>query len=331
MGVGAGVSGGSKDTSNHTVSNSTTNGTGTAGSLNVGGTFYDPAVTGYNSGVLGTIGGLANSYLGPATNANATAGNYLNGQGNTLAGNQATANGAYTGAATYQPQQLTLDNPAWAPQTSAGKFTDADVNSYMSPYLQNVAGTTLNNLGRANDIALNNQNAQAAAGGYFGGSRSGVLNAETNKNFGDTAATAMSNLFNTGYTNAQGQINADQNRALTADTGNADRNLSAQQINKTAEYNTQLANANLGLQGQQLNIAGANGLSGANSSILSGLQGLSAGGLNYGGLASGAGKGLPVNSNTGSLNLGNTANNNNTAGVSNSNGGESGVSGNVQV
>ena len=129
---------------------------------------------------------------------------------------------------------------------NANTSSVANIGQYLNPYTDYVAGNTMNELGRANQIALNGVSGDATAAGAYGGSRQGVAQAETNRNFFTTAGNTLGNIYNNAYTNAVGQSSADQNRYLNA----------ANQLN-TIGYNQQdqgytagQNNMNLGLSDQ---------------------------------------------------------------------------------
>lgn len=109
----------------------------------------------------------------------------------------------------YQPDQV-----------RAGQFTDANVDAYMNPYLDQVESNALRNLQGATQLAVNKIGDQAASAKAFGGSRQGIAEgvtiAEGTKQAGDLSAKLRSDAYNT----AMGQINADQNRSMQASLAN---------------------------------------------------------------------------------------------------------------
>ena len=100
--------------------------------------------------------------------------------------------------------------------TNANATSYGNVADYLNPYTDYVAGNTLDMLGRANAMALDKTRGEAIANKAFGGSRSGIAEAETNRNFFNTAGNTLGNLYNTAYTNAMGQSSADLTRQLNA-------------------------------------------------------------------------------------------------------------------
>lgn len=107
---------------------------------------------------------------------------------------------------------------AAADMTGANAMTSAasGVDANMNPYLRMVAGNTLNDLGRANQMALNQVRGDAISRGAFGGSRQALAEAETNRNFFDRAGSALGGLYAQGFDTALGASQADLNRNLSA-------------------------------------------------------------------------------------------------------------------
>lgn len=130
---------------------------------------------------------------------------------------------------------------------NANTSSVANIGDYLNPYTDYVAGNTLDRLNRANQMALNSVSGDAVAKGAYGGSRQGVAQAETNRNFFDTAGNTLGNLYNTAYTNAIGQSSADQNRYL-----NAANQLNTIGTNQQAQgYQAGQNTMNLGLMDEQ--------------------------------------------------------------------------------
>ena len=116
----------------------------------------------------------------------------------------------------------------------------SNIGQYMNPYLQNVAGNVLSNLDRARQMTQQQNAAAADAAGAFGGSRHGVAEAETNRNFYDVAGQQLGNLFSQGFDTAAGLANTDLNRFLQAQQLNQDAGLQGAQLGLNAAG--QLAN-----------------------------------------------------------------------------------------
>lgn len=85
---------------------------------------------------------------------------------------------------------------------SQGPLSGADVANYLNPNMDYIN----QNLSRQAGIAANNNDAQAAAAGAFGGTGWGLLRGETARGFADAAASASANA----YTTAQQMALADR-------------------------------------------------------------------------------------------------------------------------
>jgi len=78
---------------------------------------------------------------------------------------------------------------------------------FMSPYQQQVMDTTLTEFDRQKQMALAQQNAQAVAGGAFGGAREGVQRAEYGAQTLQDRAALQAQLLQQGFGQAQQQAN----------------------------------------------------------------------------------------------------------------------------
>ena len=125
------------------------------------------------------------------------------------------------------------------------QFTGANVQQYMSPYMENVVARQQQDAQRQAQIAQQAQGAQAARSGAFGGSGDYLMRAQAAGNLarqkGDIFAQGQQQAFQ----NAQGQFNQAQAQ-----------NLGAAQLNaQQGQFG-----AGLGLQGLQTAITGANAI-----------------------------------------------------------------------
>lgn len=150
---------------------------------------------------------------------------------NNVGAGQGTLNQAITQAgqaANYSPQQV-----------AAQSLNGMDLSGYMNPYLDAVAGSYIDQMGRGLDRALVNVS-QSAGPGAWGGSRHGVADALTNESYLQQLSSGLNNIYSQGFNNAQG--------AAQGDIAN--------------NLNAQLANQNAGLQGANLGLNAANALAG---------------------------------------------------------------------
>lgn len=120
---------------------------------------------------------------------------------------------------------LDMGAPAFAQaadvySTIAGEGISPErIQSFMSPYTQNVIDASMRDIGRQRDIALNQLGAAASQAGAFGGSRQGVAEAETQRAFAETAADTAARLREAGYTQAAGMAQADLAQRMAAAQG----------------------------------------------------------------------------------------------------------------
>lgn len=153
------------------------------------------------------------------------------GQATTAAG-QATQNLLGT---SYNPNQATTQ-----------QFTDPGVAaSYMNPYLTQYLAPQLQALQQQQGIQGQQLQSQATQSGAFGNSRFGLQQGLQNQANQLATSNLLGQGYNTAYNTAQQQFNADQAR-----------NLQAQGMN----IGQQQFGANLGLQGNQAALTGANTL-----------------------------------------------------------------------
>lgn len=183
-----------------------------------------------------------------------------------------------------------------APDIGAWLFSDLakNIDSYMNPYVSSALAPTLREMATQNAGLQNDINARAAAGGAFGGSRHGVINAEQNRNYGQAVGDVTSRAYSDAFEKARQSIFGDiQNRlaadvanqnirqrtgeanlnaGVAADTANASRRLQAMLANQATGYNANALNAQ-----QRLQASMANQTTGFNAGALNAQQQLQAG------------------------------------------------------
>ena len=140
-----------------------------------------------------------------------------------------------------------------APTMSAGQVTGT-AQQFMNPYQQNVVDTTMSELQRQNQMALNQVGQSAVGAGAFGGSRHGVAQGETNRGFADVAARTAAQLNQGGY-------NASMDNAMTverANLGSQDANL-----NRQLQASNQMLDSGMARMERDMAYAGALGGSGS--------------------------------------------------------------------
>lgn len=92
-----------------------------------------------------------------------------------------------------------------------GALARTDLTPYLNPFINNVVGTTMDELGRQEDLGRKRVAGEAQSQNAFGGDRFAIENAENSRNWNAQKANTLSNLFNTGFntavSNAQQDIN----------------------------------------------------------------------------------------------------------------------------
>ena len=177
-----------------------------------------------------------------------------------IAGTQA----AYYGAQPYN-QGATAYALGAGQNVDPSQVNGAAINQFMSPYLQNVAGSEANLLNQNNQQAMAGQLGNAITSGAFGGDRAGIAAANLNQQNQLANANIYSNILNTGY-----------NQALGAAQQQQGVNLGAQQANRAAYGNAAQLLQGIGQQqyGQGLGAAQQTAAlgQGAQESALQGAQ-----------------------------------------------------------
>ncbi len=122
-----------------------------------------------------------------------------------------------------------------------------DLGAYQNPFQSQVIDNTIGDLNRARQIQLQSDQDAAIGRGAFGGSRSAILESETNKNFADAVAKASGNLRSQGFDRATSLAGQDIGRQFSADQymSDADRAVAMQ----NATFGQQAGLARQGLLG----------------------------------------------------------------------------------
>lgn len=87
----------------------------------------------------------------------------------------------------------------YKPQT----LDETSLAGYMNPYTRRVIDASVADMDRSRQMVQNQNGAAATAAGAFGGSRHGLVEAETNRGFADQVGQLSSSLRQQGYNNAQ--------------------------------------------------------------------------------------------------------------------------------
>jgi len=120
------------------------------------------------------------------------------------------------------------------------QFGQGAVNQYLSPYLNDVVGSAVANINQTNAQQQQQVLGNAIQRGAFGGDRAGIAQAELARQQGLAGNATIANLLNTGYGQALGEFNQQQQQDLARQLQGGALNLQAAQTL-----------GNLGLAGQQ--------------------------------------------------------------------------------
>ena len=141
----------------------------------------------------------------------------------------------------FDPRNQLNELAGQGPQSvNVKSLLDGDIGAYQNPFRQQVIDNTLSDLDRARQMQIQSDQDAAIGQGAFGGSRSAILESETNRNFFDRAGDVTSRLNKQGFDSAVNLMGQDINRQFDADRFNS--NLGMQNNNFQANLlNNQLA------------------------------------------------------------------------------------------
>jgi len=124
---------------------------------------------------------------------------------------------------------------------------DTDLGAYQNPFQSQVIDNTLDDLNRARQLQIQSDQDAAIGRGAFGGSRSALLESETNRNFAEQAARTAGDLRARGFDTATSLAGQDISRQFDADRfmSDADRAIAMQ----NATFGQQAGLARQGLLG----------------------------------------------------------------------------------
>ena len=207
-----------------------------------------------------TVGGIATNLAQAPSYTATTAPNYQRASADNVSSSfKAPANyqsGTFTNqfqAPTQGTQATQFTNQYQAPaayeagEFDGGIFGAEQARQYMNPYLQTSLDPQLAEARRQSDISRLADAGRLTQAGAFGGGRQAIMEAEARRNLGTKLADITGAGYNTAYTNAMSQFNADQNRSLTAQQARE----SSRQFGATQGMNAAQLQAQYGLSAQQ--------------------------------------------------------------------------------
>jgi hypothetical protein len=138
-------------------------------------------------------------------------------------------------------------------QSTTGRFTDPNVvQSYMSPYMQNVVEIQKREAQRQADIAAAQRGAAAVRAGAFGGSRQAIENAEAQRNLATQMGDIQAKGSQAAFEQAAQQFQTDEARNLAMQQENVRVKLQAALANQQTGLAAALANQSKNLEAQQM-------------------------------------------------------------------------------
>ena len=155
--------------------------------------------------------------------------------------------------AALSPQQVQAED------ITAGQFSQTDLTPYQNQFQQGVIDTALGDIERARQMQQNENAAAAVSAGAFGGSRQGLVEAETNRAALQQSADTAARLRQQGFESAAQRAESDIGRRMQADQMNTQFGLQGDLANQQAQLaadTTSAANelarlrSNQGMRGQ---------------------------------------------------------------------------------
>lgn len=152
----------------------------------------------------------------------------------------------------FKEERVTPESVS-AGRATTGRFTDPGImQSYMSPYMQNVVDIGKREAQRQADIAATQRGAQAIGSGAFGGSRQAIMEAEAQRNLAQQMGDIQTRGSQAAFEQAAQQFQTDEARNLAMQQTNIQARLQAALANQQTGLAAALANQAKNLEVQQL-------------------------------------------------------------------------------
>jgi hypothetical protein len=143
----------------------------------------------------------------------------------------------------YQASNITNQYQAPQDYKSVGSIFDStQLQQYMNPYLRASLNPQLEEARRQAQITQMQNAAKMSSAGGFGGGRQAIMDAETQRNLGTNLADITGKGYNTAFSQAQTQFNADQARKIQEAQYGAAQGMTAAQLQ--AQYGLSADQAN---------------------------------------------------------------------------------------
>lgn len=131
--------------------------------------------------------------------------------------------------AALSPQQVQAED------ITAGQFSQTNLTPYQNQFQQGVIDTALGDIERARQMQQNENAAAAVSAGAFGGSRQGLVEAETNRAALQQSADTAARLRQQGFESAAQRAESDIGRRMQADQLNTQFGLQGDLANQQAQ------------------------------------------------------------------------------------------------
>lgn len=138
-----------------------------------------------------------------------------------VASNAAGASGYDTAQPYYAQAQTDFGNATTPLWDQTQQFSPQNVSQYESPYTQQVVGTTEQQENLQNAQQQQQVEGSAAAAGAFGGDRQAVAQSQLAGQQQTAEAPVIAGLENQGYSQAEGELNTEQQAQLGANEANS--------------------------------------------------------------------------------------------------------------
>jgi len=143
----------------------------------------------------------------------------------------------------YQASNITNQYQAPQDYKSVGStFDSTQLQQYMNPYLRASLNPQLEEARRQAQITQMQNAAKMSSAGGFGGGRQAIMDAETQRNLGTNLADITGKGYNTAFSQAQTQFNADQARKIQEAQYGAAQGMTAAQLQAQFGLSAQQAN-----------------------------------------------------------------------------------------
>lgn len=145
---------------------------------------------------------------------------------------------------------------------TARQFAGMDMDPYMNPYLDNVVNQTQSDMERSRLVQQNQADDAMMKAGAFGGSRHGIANAETNRNYYDRLGATLGGLRHQGYESAKDSAFRDIDNTMRADLANQQMDFNVGSFNTGQTNDARRTGANNAMQASIANAQMQNNLTG---------------------------------------------------------------------